>query len=56
MAKGHKGQPEQSIVQAIKLFEVRLGNGMTISDISKLTGVPRSTIYAEYQKFKRKIY
>ncbi|WP_375337576.1 hypothetical protein [Domibacillus sp. PGB-M46] len=26
---------------------------MTVSDISKITGVPRSTIYAEYNKSKK---
>lgn len=47
---GRKGQPEQNIKQALKLLEAREEKGMTISDISKLTGVPRSTIYAEYKK------
>lgn len=51
---GRKGQPEQKIKQATNLFEAREEKGMTISDISKLTGVPRSTIYAEYNKSKNK--
>ncbi|WP_191566422.1 recombinase family protein [Metabacillus idriensis] len=49
---GRKGQPDENIKQAIKLFETREEKGMTISDISKLTGVPRSSIYVEYKKFK----
>jgi AcrR family transcriptional regulator len=52
---GRKGQPEHNIKQAIKLFVAREEKGMTISDISKLAGVPRSTIYAEYKKIKEMI-
>jgi len=51
---GRKGQPGENIKQAIKLFETREEKGMTISDISKLTGVPRSTIYAEYKKQRKR--
>lgn len=51
---GRKGQPANSIEQAIELFKTKEEREMTVSDISKITGVPRSTIYAEYNKAKNK--
>ena len=51
---GRKGQPASSIEQAIELFKTKEEREMTVSDISKITGVPRSTIYAEYNKAKNK--
>jgi DNA invertase Pin-like site-specific DNA recombinase len=51
---GRKGQPASSIEQALELFKTKEEREMTVSDISKITGVPRSTIYAEYNKAKNK--
>jgi DNA invertase Pin-like site-specific DNA recombinase len=51
---GRKGQPASSIEQALELFKTKEKREMTVSDISKITGVPRSTIYAEYNKAKNK--
>ena len=51
---GRKGQPASNIEQAIELFKTKEEREMTVSDISKITGVPRSTIYAEYNKAKKK--
>ena len=50
---GRKGQPSSSIEQALELFKTKEEREMTVSDISKITGVPRSTIYAEYNKAKK---
>lgn len=50
---GRKGQPASSIEQALELFKTKEEREMTVSDISKITGVPRSTIYAEYKKSKK---
>jgi DNA invertase Pin-like site-specific DNA recombinase len=47
---GRKGQPPKNIERALKLYSERETNLMTISDIVKLTNVPRSTIYAEIKK------
>jgi DNA invertase Pin-like site-specific DNA recombinase len=33
--------------KALKLYTERESNGMSVSDVVKLTGVPRSTIYAK---------
>ncbi|HFJ9457582.1 resolvase [Bacillus cereus] len=49
----HMGRPSQDkkkIKQALKLYDERESNGMSVNDISKITGVPRSTIYAELKK------
>jgi DNA invertase Pin-like site-specific DNA recombinase len=51
----HMGRPSQDkkeIKKAIKLYQEREVNGMSVNDISKLTGVPRSTIYAEIKKLE----
>ncbi|AYV70130.1 recombinase family protein [Bacillus sp. PK3-056] len=51
----HMGRPSQDrkvIQKALKLYDERESNGMSVNDISKLTGVPRSTIYAELKKIK----
>lgn len=50
---GRKGQPASNIEQALELFKTKEEREMTVSDISKITGVPRSTIYAEYNKAKK---
>ncbi|MEW9674268.1 recombinase family protein [Ammoniphilus sp. 3BR4] len=49
----HMGRPAQDakdINKALKLYYERESNGMSVNDIAKLTGVPRSTIYAELKK------
>lgn len=43
---GRPGQPAKNIERAMELYRQRDSNGMSINDIVKLTGVPRSTIYA----------
>jgi DNA invertase Pin-like site-specific DNA recombinase len=51
----HMGRPAQdkkAIEKALKLYAERETNGMSVNDIAKLTGVPRSTIYAEVKKIK----
>lgn len=52
----HMGRPSQSkkdINKAIQLYNNRETNGMSVNDIQKLTGVPRSTIYAELKKLNK---
>ena len=44
---GRKGQPEREIAKAMKLYVERDTNNLSVNDISKMTGVPRSTIYAK---------
>jgi DNA invertase Pin-like site-specific DNA recombinase len=44
---GRKGQDTKEVKRAIKLFMEREKNGLSVNDISKQTGVPRSTIYAK---------
>ncbi|MFC5401492.1 recombinase family protein [Cohnella soli] len=49
----HMGRPskdKKDIARALKLYSERDANGMSVNDISKLTGVPRSSIYAEINK------
>lgn len=49
----HMGRPareSKDIKKALKLYEERESNGMSVNDIVKVTGVPRSTIYAELKK------
>lgn len=51
----HMGRPAQAakdINRAIQLYNERETNGMSVNDIKQLTGVPRSTIYAEIKKLK----
>lgn len=52
---GRKGQPETKIKRAIHLYEEREINKMSVSDIVKLTGVPRSTIYYELKRENKKV-
>lgn len=49
---GRKGQDEKEVKKALQLYENRESNEMSVSDISKLTGVPRSTIYAKVKEMK----
>jgi DNA invertase Pin-like site-specific DNA recombinase len=44
---GRKGQETKEIKRALKLFTEREKNGLSVNDISKQTGVPRSTIYSK---------
>ncbi|MED4403716.1 recombinase family protein [Metabacillus fastidiosus] len=51
----HMGRPSQDkkkLQQALKLCSERETNGLSVNDIAKTTGVPRSTIYAELKKIK----
>jgi DNA invertase Pin-like site-specific DNA recombinase len=53
---GRPGQDKKKIERALKLYHERETNGMSVNDISKLTGVPRSTIYLELKKVAEKVY
>ncbi|WP_413023507.1 recombinase family protein [Peribacillus frigoritolerans] len=44
---GRRGQDEKTLKRAIKLYNERETNGMSVNDIVKATGVPRSTLYAK---------
>lgn len=51
----HMGRPSQdkkAIEKALKLYNEREANGLSVNDIAKMTSVPRSTIYAELKKVK----
>src|SRR5699024_4580553 len=41
---GRPAQPVQQVKRALKLYRERQTNEMSVNDISKMTGVPRSTI------------
>ena len=47
---GRPSQPKKNIQKALKLYDEREQNGMSVNDISKLTDVPYSTIYNELKK------
>ncbi|WP_175615837.1 recombinase family protein [Piscibacillus halophilus] len=47
---GRKGQDPKKVKEALKLYDERKEKGLSVTDISKLTGVPRSTIYHEIKK------
>lgn len=49
---GRPGQDDKAIRKAMTLFNNRSDNGMSVNDIAKLTGVPRSTIYAKAKAAK----
>ncbi|MDZ5713557.1 recombinase family protein [Jeotgalibacillus haloalkalitolerans] len=49
---GRPSKPKKNIERAMVLYNEREDNGMSVNDISKLTDVPRSTIYAEIKKNK----
>lgn len=42
---GRPSQPKKNIERAVNLYKNRETNGMSVNDIVKLTGVPRSTLY-----------
>ena len=47
---GRIGKPEKDVKKALKLYEERETNGLSVNDIAKMTGVPRSTIYAKVKE------
>ncbi|KON68882.1 resolvase [Peribacillus butanolivorans] len=47
---GRKGKDEKDVKKALKLYEERESNGLSVNDIAKMTGVPRSTIYAKVKE------
>lgn len=49
---GRKGQDEKHVKQAMNLFFNRLVNSLGVNDTSKMTGVPRTTIYAKAKELK----
>ena len=51
---GRKGQPDKKVQKAIDLMANRSTNGMSVSDIVKVTGVPKPTIYAKIKDQKKK--
>lgn len=44
---GRIGKDEKTVKMALKLYYERESNGLSVNDISRMTGVPRSTIYAK---------
>lgn len=38
---------EKDVKKALKLYSERESNGLSVNGIVKMTGVPRSTIYAK---------
>lgn len=38
---------EKDVKKALKLYEARESNGLSVNDIAKMAGIPRSTIYAK---------
>lgn len=49
---GRPSRPKKDIERAMKLFNERETNGMSVNDIVELTKVPRATIYVEARKRK----
>jgi DNA invertase Pin-like site-specific DNA recombinase len=47
---GRKGKSEKDVQKALKLFREREENGLSVNEIVKMTGVPRSTIYAKHKE------
>lgn len=47
---GRKGQDEKQVKKALSLYIEREEKGLSVNDIVKLTGVPRSTIYAKIKE------
>lgn len=47
---GRKGQPDKKVQQAIELMANRSTNRMSVSDIVKVTGVPKPSIYAKIKE------
>lgn len=49
---GRHGRPKKDIERALKLYDERDTNGMSVKDIVELTKVPRATVYHEVDKRK----
>lgn len=49
---GRHGRPKKDIERALKLYDERDTNGMSVKDIVELTKVPRATVYHEVNKRK----
>lgn len=49
---GRKGKDEKLVKKALSLYAEREEKGLSVNDIVKLTGVPRSTIYAKIKEAK----
>ncbi|EUJ26921.1 resolvase [Listeria floridensis FSL S10-1187] len=47
---GRRGQPEEQVQRAVILWKNRSENGLAISDIIKMTGVPKSTLYKKIRE------
>jgi DNA invertase Pin-like site-specific DNA recombinase len=47
---GRKGKSEKDVKKALLLYQEREKNGLSVNDIVKTTGVPRSTIYAKVKE------
>ncbi|GAA1382909.1 hypothetical protein GCM10009597_39990 [Peribacillus frigoritolerans] len=47
---GRKGEDEKDVKKALRLYDERESNGLSVNDIAKMTGVPRSTIYAQVKE------
>lgn len=52
---GRKGKDEKDVKKAIKLYQERGTNDLSVNDIAKMTGVPRSTIYAKVKEIGESI-
>lgn len=49
---GRPAQPKQQRERAVALFLDRENNGLSVKDITDMTGVPRASIYREVDKYK----
>jgi len=47
---GRPARPQKDVAKAVELFNDRANNGLSVNDIVRLTGVPRSTIYREVKR------
>lgn len=48
------GRKGKDVKKALKLYDERKSNGLSVNDIAKMTGVPRSTIYAKVEEMTSK--
>lgn len=49
---GRTGKPEKDVKKAMKLYQERESNGLSVNEIANMTKVPRSTIYAKAKELK----
>ncbi len=47
---GRPSQPRKNIEEALRLYNSRNTNGLSVKDIVTLTGVPKATLYVEIRK------